>query len=171
MPNAIDNGALPPGRWRSRRQQSVNRSNGGRIMILDHLLVVADTQAFGAAAVSTNSIDFGTVARDLARGGPVGFGFAIDVAGTGGATDLEIISATDAALAAGVLSHVKRTIPLAETIVGARFFVQLPPGAPTQRFLGVRVTTPGGTVSLTAWFTPKSMFGIPPKNVPLTYVP
>src|SRR5882672_2667094 len=121
-------------------------------MIMDALLLVSDAQAFGAAAVSTNSIDLGTPGgvgtppkREIGTGAPMGFGFQVDVSGTVAASLIEIISATDAALTAGIISHVSRTIPLAETVAGALFFIPLPMGAPTQRFLGIRVTTAGGT--------------------------
>jgi hypothetical protein len=141
-------------------------------MFLDNLLVVADTQAFGAAGVSTNSIDLNllTTGRQIGTGEPMGFGFAIDVAGTVAPSLLEIISATDAALTAGIIVHASRSIPLAEALAGALFFLGLPPGTPTQRFLGVRVTTAGGTVSLTSWLTAQSLFSILPKSYPKGYV-
>jgi hypothetical protein len=122
--------------------------------------------------VSTNSIDTGAVSRDIARGEVVGFGLSI---GASSLTTLlvELISATDAALTAGILVHATRTFLAADVPAAARHFVPLNPGTPTQRYLGVRVTPIGGaaTVTLDCWYTPKSMFGIPPKNVPLTYVP
>jgi hypothetical protein len=141
-------------------------------MFLDNLLVVSDTQAFGAAAVSTNSIDTTllTPGRQIGTGEPMGFAFQVDVAGTVAASDLEIISATDAALTAGIISHAKRTIPLAETVAAAAFFLALPPGTPTQRFLGVRVTTAGGTISLTSWLTAQALFSLMPRSYAKGYV-
>jgi hypothetical protein len=131
-------------------------------MFLDNLLVVSDNQAFGAAGVSTNSIDLGlpTPGRQVGTGEPLGFGFAVDISGTVAASLLEIISATDAALTAGILVHATRSIPLAEAIAGALFFLGLPPGTPTQRYLGIRVTTAGGTISGTAWLTAQNLFSI-----------
>lgn len=141
-------------------------------MILDNLLVVADTQAFGAAAVSTNSIDMTltTPGRQIGTGEPMGFAFAVDVAGTVAASKLEIISATDAALTAGILVHAVRDIPLAETVAGALFYLGLPPGTPSQRFLGVRVTTAGGTITLTSWLTTFEMFSLAPRAYAKGYV-
>src|SRR5678809_572015 len=124
-------------------------------MFLDALLKVASAQAFGAAGVSASSIDLGNVTpkRQIGTGEPMGFGISCDVAGTVAPTLIEIISATDAALTAGILVHAAVTVPLASMVAGALFFVPLPMGTPTQRFLGIRATTAGGTVSLSAWLT------------------
>jgi hypothetical protein len=69
-------------------------------MFLDAFLRVSNEQAFGAAAVSTDSIDLGltTPGRQIGTGEPIGFAFSVDVAGTVAASLIEIISATDAAL-------------------------------------------------------------------------
>lgn len=135
-------------------------------MILDALLRVSNAQAFGAAAVSTDSIDLGNVTpkRTVGTGEPLGFGISVTTAGTVAATLMEVISATDAALTAGILVHGTRTIPLAETVLGAQFFLPLPPGTPTQRFIGVRLTTAGGTISATAWLTTSTLFSLLPVN-------
>lgn len=140
-------------------------------MFLDALLKVASAQAFGAAAVSASSIDLGNVTpkRKIGTGEPMGFGFSVDVAGTVAASLLEIISATDAALTAGILVHNSRSVPLAETVIGALFFLGLPGGTPTQRFLGVRVTTAGGTISMSAWLSSAEMFSIVPENYAKNY--
>ena len=131
-------------------------------MILDNLLKVSAAQAFGAAAVSTNSIDTALVApgAQTGTGEPVGFGIAISTAATVAAPIVEIISATDAALTAGILSHITITIPLASAIAGALYWLPLPKGFATQRYLGVRITTAGGTVSATVWFGANDMFSI-----------
>lgn len=131
-------------------------------MYLDAFLRVSNAQAFGAAAVSTDSIDLGNVTpkRQIGTGEPMGFGVAITTAGTVAATLMEVISATDAALTAGILVHLTRTVPLAETVIGALFFLSLPMGTPTQRYLGVRMTTAGGTISATVWLTARDLFSI-----------
>lgn len=135
-------------------------------MFLDAFLRVSNAQAFGAAAVSTNSIDLGNVTpkRQIGRGEAMGFGVAITTAGTVAATLMEIISATDEALTAGILVHASRTIPLAETVAGALFFLPLPMGTPTQRYLGVRFTTAGGTISATVWLTAHDLFSLLPAH-------
>ena len=140
-------------------------------MIIDNLLKVSAAQAFGALAVSTNSIDTALVApgAQSGTGEPMGFGVAITTAGSVAATQVEIISATDAALTAGILSHVSIAIPLAAAVLGALFYVPLPKGFATQRYLGLRVTTPGGTVSLSAWFGASDMFSILSAMFPKNY--
>jgi hypothetical protein len=133
-------------------------------MYVDAFLRVSNAQAFGAAAVSSESIDLGNVTpkRQIGTGEPMGFGFACTTSGTVAASLIEIISASDAALTAGILVHAARSIPLAEMVAGALFFIPLPMGTPTQRFLGIRVTTAGGTVSGTAWLTAHDLFSILP---------
>jgi len=133
-------------------------------MYMDAFLRVSNAQAFGAAAVSTDSIDLSNVTpkRQIGTGEAMGFGVAITTAGTVAATLMEVISATDAALTAGILVHSSRSIPLAETVLGALFFLPIPQGTPTQRFLGVRFTTAGGTISATVWLTAHDLFSLLP---------
>jgi hypothetical protein len=140
-------------------------------MFLDALLLVSQAQAFGAAGVSTNSIDLGNVTpkRKIGTGKEMGFGLALTTGGTVAATLFEIISATDAALTAGILVHASMSIPLAQTVAGALFFLGLPPGTPTQRFLGIRLTTAGGTVSATSWLTESELFSILGENYAKNY--
>jgi hypothetical protein len=42
-------------------------------------------------------------------------------------------------------------------------------GTPTQRYLGIRATTAGGTVSLSAWLTTHELFSILPQNYAKAY--
>lgn len=141
-------------------------------MFIDALLKVASAQAFGAAGVSASSIDLGNVAtkRQIGTGEPMGFMVSIDVAATVAAPIIEIISATDAALTAGILSHATITVPLATAVAGFQVFVPLPQGTPTQRFLGIRITTAGGTVSASAHLATHDMSSIPPVSYPKAYV-
>lgn len=141
-------------------------------MFLDALTLVSDAQAFGAAAVSTNSIDLGNITpkREIGTGEPVGFAFQIDVSGTVANSLVEVISATDAALTAGIIVESSLVILLAAALAGALFFVPIPQGRPTQRFLGIRVTTAGGTISATSWLTTHSLFSILAKVYAKAYV-
>lgn len=136
-------------------------------MFMDNLLKVSNAQAFGAGAVSTNSIDLGLpggvgtpLKRQIGTGEPVGFGVAITTDATVAPVLIEVISATDAALTAGILVHSSVTIPLASAKAATLWFVPLPMGTPTQQFVGVRLTTAGGTVSATAWLTSAELFSI-----------
>lgn len=141
-------------------------------MYVDAFLRVSNAQAFGAAAVSTSSIDLGNVTpkRRIGTGEAMGFGIAITTSGTVAATLFEIISATDDVLTAGILVHAARSIPLAEVLAGALFFLPLPQGTPTQRYLGVRATTAGGTVSATCWLTSHDLFSIAAQAYARNYV-
>jgi hypothetical protein len=141
-------------------------------MYLDALGRVSNAQAFGAGAVSTDSVDLGNVTpkREIGTGEPVGFGFVVTTAATVAATTLEVISATDAALTAGILVEATVAIPLADAVAGFSIFVALPPGRPRQRFIGVRTTTAGGTISGTAWLTTQSLFSVLAKPYAKGYV-
>lgn len=141
-------------------------------MFIDALLRVATAQAMGAGAVSASSIDLGNITpkRQIGTGETMGFGVSIDVSATVAATDIEAISATDAALTAAVRSHSKITIPLAEALAGSLWFVPLPMGSPTQRFVGIRTTTAGGTITVTAQLTPESLFSIAQQLYAKNYV-
>jgi hypothetical protein len=83
-----------------------------------------------------------------------------------------VISATDAALTAGILVHSSRSILAADFPAGAMQFIAIPLGTPTQRYLGLRITPVGGaaTVTVTAWLTAQSLFSLLPRNYPKGYV-
>jgi len=136
-------------------------------MFIDTLLKVSTAQAFGAGAVSTSSIDLGTpggvgtpIKRQIANGEPMGFAFTVDVAATVAVTTVEIISTTDAALTAALISHVTVTIPLATAVAGYSIFIPLPQDGRLQRFVGIRTATAGGTISASASLTAHSLFSL-----------
>lgn len=142
-------------------------------MYIDVFNRVSNAQAFGAAAVSTDSIDTGNVTpkRKIGTGEPMCFVFVCTTSGTVAATLLEVISATDAALTTSIVVHAARTIPLAEMLAGAVFILPVPPGTPTQRYIGIRATTAGGTVSGTAWLAPHNLASIAPEHYARGYTP
>lgn len=133
-------------------------------MFIDALLRVCIAQAFTAAAVSTNSIDLGnsTPKRAIGTGTPMVFGVSIDVLLSATSMTLEVISATDAALTAGILVHSSRSVLAADAIAGSLIAIDVPMGSPTQRYLGLRVTPVGGaaTVTLTAELMPRDLFSM-----------
>lgn len=142
-------------------------------MIIDNLLLVSDNQTFSAAAVSQNSIDTGTSAgavnRNVATGEPVGFGLSVEASSLVSLL-VELISATDGALTAGIIVHASRTFLAADVPAAALHFIQLNPGGTQpQRYLGVRVTPVGGaaTATLNVWFSTKSAFSISAKSYPM----
>jgi len=135
-------------------------------MYVDALGRVSNAQAFGAGAVSTDSVDLGNVTpkREVGTGEALGFAFVVTTAATVAATTVEVISATDAALTAAILTEAQVSIPLADAVAGFGIFIALPTGRPRQRFVGVRTTTAGGTISGTAWLTSHALFSILAKS-------
>ena len=134
-------------------------------MITDKLLEVATIQAVTAAAVSTNAIDRGSGTADVAEGEPLELWARIPTAADGGVTFLsntggltiEAISATDAALTAGIVTHCVATIPLANLVVGNMYRIGVLMG-PTKRYIGARftpVTASATAGKVTAWFQPR----------------
>ncbi len=135
-------------------------------MILDLQNLVSDNQNLAQAAgsyVSTNAIDttggtsaspggYGTIARDIAKGGEVDFFVQVTQTFTsGGAGTLlaEIIQADDAALTINV--EVLNTVPalaLAALVAGKRFRCAFPRSGISRRYLGVRYTI--ATAAMTA---------------------
>lgn len=141
-------------------------------MFLDALLLVSDAQAFTAAAVSTSSIDLGSVTpkRDIGPGQQMGFGIGVDVAASATTVKIEIISATDTALTAGILVLAERTFLSADLPAGQGVYLGFPENvilAGPGRYIGIRATPVGGaaTVTLTIWLTAASMFGATPARI------
>ena len=142
-------------------------------MYIDAFLRVMIAQAFTAVAVSVSSIDLGNVTpkRQIGTGEAMGFGVSVDVAASATTVLLEIISATDAALTAGILVHASVSKAAALYAVGTLHHLGLPLGTPTQRYLGLRVTPVGGaeTVTLTGWLTPNAMMSVAPEHYARNY--
>lgn len=141
-------------------------------MYLDALLLVSDAQAFGAGAVSTNSIDLGNVTpkREIGVGEPMGFGLSVDVAATGTTVVIEVISATDAALTAGIVVHGRKDGLIADFAAGALHFIAINEGRPfMNRFIGIRATIAAGTLTATAWLTSSDLFSVAQTNYAKAY--
>ena len=106
--------------------------------------------AGAAAQVSTNSKKK-PAEQDLGIGkADMGVAFFIDqgnLAGTGTDLTLEIIQATDDALTTGVVQLAAVTIPKADLVDGAVFFLDLPGYMMDTEYYGARYTPVGGTIT------------------------
>lgn len=141
-------------------------------MFIDANLKVSAAQAVVASAVSTNSIDLGLpggigtpLKRQIGSGQPLGFGVTVDVAASLTSCTFEIITATDAALTAGVVSLVTLSRLAADLAAGASLFVPFPVGAPIAgllRFVGLRYVPTGGaaTITVSAFLTAHDLFSV-----------
>lgn len=143
-------------------------------MFIDALLRLSTAQAFTAAAVTTNSIDLGngTPKRQIGTGEDMMMAISVDVLLNATSMLLEVISATDAALTTSIVVHATRTILAADAVAGALIGMHVPVGAPTQRYIGMRVTPTGGaaTVTLTISLTATALFSIAQQYYPKNYV-
>jgi hypothetical protein len=134
-------------------------------MYIDNLLLLSDAQAFtGAATASTNTIDLGntTPKRAIGTGQAMGIGIATDVAaGASTSVKIDVIQSASADLSTPTVIATQ-TIAAALMPAGALFFIGIPMGYPTARYLGIQVTATGGTttVTLTAWLTAADLFSI-----------
>ncbi|MCU0701850.1 MAG: hypothetical protein MUC96_35550 [Myxococcaceae bacterium] len=138
-------------------------------MILDNQLLFSENQSIAAAAgnvVSTNSFDnraaqvapggFGTIRRDLFRGGMLRILIQlINAVTSGGAATVtfQLVQADNEALTTNVeVLASTRAFTLAELTAGRRIGLELPSSGLTRRWFGLRyviatATTTGGTVT------------------------
>jgi hypothetical protein len=111
-------------------------------MILDAFGQLSDSQVAttNTTTVSTNSVDLDAVTpkRHIGTGEPMAIVFSIEaITGAADTFTLQVISSTAAALNAGVLVHARSGVLTAALLpVGTRFYMPIPPGTPTQRYLG-----------------------------------
>lgn len=136
-------------------------------MFIDALGLVSDAQAASATAFSTNTIDLGNVTpkREIGTGEPMGFGISVDVAADAGNGDetylFEIVQSANADLSSPDVL-IDMAIARATLVAGYAFFIPLPPGMPSKRYLGLRYTLGGTTpsITVTAWLTAQKLFSI-----------
>lgn len=123
-------------------------------MFIDALLVVSDAQAITVDAVSTNTIDLGnpTVKNRIGSGEPMCFLVNVEVAADFTTTDetynFEVISSAAAALTSPTVLN-RRAILAATLALGYRFIIDVPPGQPILRYLGLNYDVGGTTPTLT----------------------
>ena len=99
---------------------------------------------------STNTVDFGT-ARDMGEGTNLFGRFQYTVAAVGGTSiEMQVISATDAALTTAVtVLGTTGPIAVASLTIGSRFVCDINPqiGSKGQRYLGLRYISVGTTTA------------------------
>jgi hypothetical protein len=141
-------------------------------MASDIFLKVSDAQALSgaAAAVSTDTVPLGAAGLDLGAGEPMGLAFHIDVAADVASAnetyEFQIIGATAADGTTGqviLASRAFTTAQAAALTAGTRFALAFPVGslnASSITHVGARYVLAGTTptVTVTAYFTPLSMF-------------
>ncbi len=145
-------------------------------MYVDAFGLVSDSQAVTATAFSTNTIDLSnaTVKRQIGTGEEVGFGVNVEVAAdftSGNETyTFEVVQSANADLSSpdviGSVTHTAATL-----VAGYLFFLPIPIGQPTKRYIGLRYTVGGTTPTITvsAWLGAQSMFSVPPVHYPKNY--
>jgi hypothetical protein len=104
----------------------------------------------GTSVLSTNTVDLG-VARDIGQGFDLFGRFEYTVAAVGGTSiEMQVISATDAALTTSVtVLGTTGPIPVASLTLGSRFVCDINPviGSKGQRYLGLRYISVGTTTA------------------------
>lgn len=139
--------------------------------IRDALTNIDDSQAYTGAAVSQRSLDLGDVTpkRVLAMGEPMAAVINAEVAADCTTVKCEVIMTTDAALTAGIVVLVERTVLAADLAAGLSVVLPIPPIPPAAgwlRYLGTRITPAGGnaTVTCSVHIVPLSMAVQKPKD-------
>lgn len=134
-------------------------------MFIDALLLLSDAQALTVTAVSTNTIDLGSVTpARIGDGEPLALTVTIDVGADFTTTDetytFELISSAAANLGTPTVLG-SRTISAAALALkaGTMVTVNVPVNTPTQRYIGARYTLGGTTplLTVTAFIQPMSM--------------
>lgn len=121
--------------------------------IRDAYLRLADSQAFTATAVTTNSRDLGGTNRNPSNGvDPLVLAMNVEVAANAADGDetyeMQVISSAGTDLSSPtVLSS--RVIPRASLTAGSEWFLEVPEGPIAQRYLGGRLVLGGTTPSIT----------------------
>lgn len=104
----------------------------------------------GTSVLSTNTVDLG-VARDMGEGSDLFGRFEYTVAAVGGTSiEMQVISATDAALTTAVtVLGTTGPIAVASLTLGSRFVCDINPviGSKGQRYLGLRYISVGTTTA------------------------
>jgi hypothetical protein len=135
-------------------------------MIIDAQCVLSDAQAITVTAVSTNTYDTGAAGNSLEVGEPMCIAFSVDVAAvttTGDETyQFQVIQSANADLSAqDVLVQTDTAlITRAVLVAGYRFYLPIPPGLKSKRYIGARYVTGGNAdraISVTAYIQPLSM--------------
>lgn len=123
-------------------------------MFIDSLGLLSDAQAVAATAVSTNTIDLGDVTpkREVGSGEPLAMVVCVDVAAdatTGDETYQFNFVSDDAAALSSVTVLAERLISRTLLTAGSIHVVPVPPGTPSERYIGAQYVLGGTTPSIT----------------------
>lgn len=132
-------------------------------MYIDTLLKVSAAQQVTADAASTHTIDLGDVTpkRRVGTGEELGFAVVITAIGTNtGSTILQAIQSAAADLGSpAVIGSIN--LATAAIAAGGMFFVPIPPGYPTLRYIGMYHDITGTVdYTVTAWLTTRNLFSV-----------
>lgn len=146
-------------------------------MYIDGNLLLCDAQSFTVDALSTNTIDLGsqTPKRQMGDGEPLCVVVQVDVSAdftTGDETyEFQVIESANANLSTATIiaqqTYIASGVMISSLLVaGYILVIPIPPGFPTQRYLGLNFngggTTP--TITFTAWLTPLALAGVKPQT-------
>lgn len=129
-------------------------------MLLDASLQLSSAQAVTTTAVSTNTVDFGSVLRDMSPGVPLFAVFGVDttVTAAGAATvTFQVIASASASLTSPTVLAESDAIGKAELTAGRRLFAlsvnlaRLAAAPNGQRYLGAQYTVGTGPLSAGAF--------------------
>lgn len=131
-------------------------------MRLDAEQKLSASQALTATAVSTNTYDTGSAARDIGAGEPLTALVNVEVAADFTTTDetyeIQVIESAAADLSSPTVLQ-SRTIAASLLKAGSSHYVDVPMGAKTKQYMGLRYVLGGTSPSMTvsSYFLPKSM--------------
>lgn len=126
---------------------------GGAIM--DAQCVLSDAQALTVTAYSTNTYDTGAAGNNVDVGEPLALCFSVDVAAKTSNADetyqFAAIQSANADLSSEdvLVQTTTAFVTRAFLTAGKRFYIPLPPGLKTKRYLGAKYTLGGTAPTLT----------------------
>lgn len=134
-------------------------------MIVDAQCLLSDAQALTVTAVSTNAYDTGAAGNALDVGAPMCVVFTVDVAAKTSNSDetyqINLIQSANADLSSADVLLTTNTTFMARGFFTAskKFFLPIPPGAKTKRYIGVSYTLGGTspTMTITSFLQPMNM--------------
>jgi hypothetical protein len=125
-------------------------------MILDKQLEFSNSQAVTGNVVSTNVLDFTQTNPGLGAGKEMAVFLAIPEAPTLANADVTVTVQTDTVVGFGSPTTViARTIPQAQLVAGAQFYISLPAEYNTEQFLRLSIAASTSNFLLDAYLIPQ----------------
>lgn len=124
-------------------------------MILDKQLEFSNAQAVTGTVASTNLIDLSQTNPGLGAGNPMAIFLAVGTVALANADVTVTVQADSGAAFGSPVTVIARTIPQAQIVAGAQFYIGLPAEYNTEQFLRLSFTASTSNFLLDAYLIPQ----------------